>query len=53
MYVVIPCLSPDMQHKTENIFTIALYKSSDQKVVSLKQIFKKVVEELHFLEEEG
>ncbi|XP_066596595.1 uncharacterized protein [Prorops nasuta] len=53
VYIVIPCLPPHMQSKTENIFLLMLYKSSDLKNISLHQFFIKAVEELKYLENVG
>ncbi|XP_018376743.1 PREDICTED: uncharacterized protein LOC108769975 [Trachymyrmex cornetzi] len=53
VYIVIPCLPPSIQSKTENIFLLTLYKYSDQMDVSLHDIFAKAMEELQFLEQKG
>ena len=53
VYVVLPCLPPFLQSQIENIFLLLMYKSFDQKYVSLRKIFSKAVQELIFLEEKG
>ena len=52
-YVVLPCLPPNMASRTENIFPITLYTSSDLNCVPLRKMFNKAVTELLFLETEG
>lgn len=53
VYIVIPCLPPHLISKIENIFVLLLYKSSDQHLVSLENIYASALKELHFLETEG
>lgn len=53
IYIVVPRLPPHIFSKTENIFLLALYKSSDAALVPLKKLFEKLVQELLFLEQEG
>ena len=51
VYVVLSCLPPEFLSKTENIFLLLMYKSSDQNYISLRKMFARAIEELIFLEQ--
>lgn len=39
VYIVLPCLPVAVQSKTENIFTLTLYNSWNEKYVPVEQLF--------------
>ena len=53
VYISIPCLPPEMQSKLENIFLFLLFNTLDHEVFKNRAIFKKALDELIFLREEG
>ena len=53
VYIAAPCLPVNMLSKTGNILVLTLCNSSDDKKVTLSEIFAKAVQELQFLENEG
>ena len=52
MYAHLPCLLPSMSSKLENYFLFFLFHSDDRKLFG-KEIFRKVVDELQYLETTG
>lgn len=53
IYVMIACLPPSMQSKTENIFLLTLFKTSDSDVAPYYMLLSKAVQELNYLESNG
>ncbi|XP_065226772.1 uncharacterized protein LOC135850010 [Planococcus citri] len=53
IYISIPCLPPELNSKLSAIFLFVLFNTLDRKVFKNKVIFKKAIEELQFLENEG
>lgn len=53
VYIILPCLPPQLLSKTENIFLLTLYKSDDENSVPLQSIFSKAIQGLLFLANEG
>lgn len=53
VYVLIPCLPPEMQAKTKHILPISLYKAKDTKNFPMYKFFAEAVKELNYLEDTG
>ena len=53
VYASVPCLPPHYVSKIENIFLFVLFNSLDYKVFENKIIFRRIIDELKYLHEEG
>lgn len=53
VYLIISCLPPSLQSKTENIFVFELYKTDDLHNVSIHDMFVPIIQELKYLETSG